>query len=1389
MFCYTTYITNWRRGKTLTTEMETLLAELVHTLKNVQVQQERLTSHVMDRSDQPQIDTRGIYLQPYDELNESFEIYLQRLQNYLALRNLSDDTSENNVKSVQILLNCLGPKTYQTLVSLTAPDLPSTKKYQDLIDLLRSHLCPKPSEIAEQYKFLTRIQHEGESIAQFQAELKKLTVNCNFTCENCKKPTVNTYLRGQFIRGVHCNETREKLLQFSTSKTLSFEEAVSIASAIEASKAESKAIQNPQNIHTVSQDNFNQNGRGKKNTFKFKSNIANIKCFKCGKNNHKASDCHAKNLKCNFCKKNGHLEIVCFKKRVQNTKNTNLVETDVEYENIFTINSVNYNKNASDKIMITMEVENTPCQFEVDTGAAVSTCSVSLFNKICPNLQLQPTTTRLRTYTGEIITPLGECNVKLNYENQHVSGRLFILAKDVSPIFGREWLRLIKIDWSQINSIDTPDENYKEMLENLLNEYNDLFTEDVGLIKNYKCSLKLQKNAKPTFIRARPVPYALKDQVEEEIDRLEKADIIEKVTYSEWGTPVVPIVKKNGNIRLCADYKVTLNKFLLDDNYPIPRIEDIFANMSGGKYFCTLDINQAYLHMPVDDSSSLLQTISTSKGSYRVKRLMFGVKVAPNAWQRFMDQTLHDITGVGCFFDDIMVQGSSPMELIDRLKAVFDRLRESGLHVNKGKSQFFKTSVSYLGHTIDKNGLHPLEEKIEAIKKSPKPTNVSELRSFLGIVNYYHQFLPNLASKLHPLHQLLQKNTKFIWNRKCEIAFNKLKEEITSKNVLTPFNVNLPVTLATDASPVGLGAVLSNIMEDGTERPVAFASRSLSKAEKNYSQLDKEATALIWGLRKFFQYCYGREITIIVDNKPLSRIFHPEKNLPVTSALRLIHYANFLAGFNYKIKTRTTQEHSNADYLSRCVIPDQTVPDEYDVDGEFYLNQLNLLPVSRSEILRETQKDPECWKLFQAVQSGKGNINNLHEYSLQDGCIFYGIRVVIPKSLQGRILQELHEAHTGMVKMKAIARSYVWWHGIDKDIETTVKSCRNCCLIQNNPKKVVTHFWEKPKEAWHRIHIDYAGPLLGTNFLIIVDAYTKWFEAIPTSSTTSKATINILRDIFSRFGLPVCVVSDNGRQFKSHEILEFFKSNGITCKFTAPYHPATNGQAERYVQILKQKLRAMMDDPQPLNVKLARLLMQHRKCPSSTTGLSPAELMFKRPLRTRIDLVKDDFCKDASENVTTKKSTQCTKEFKIGDRVQVRWYDGTKWKFGNICGRKGVLHYEITVDGQKIRRHVDQLRSTNFTESSCASTATGYYVPTTVTNQNQSTSGMKNSFDNVEKQMVTPINSPHHENIQISVPNDDPKNNETQTRTIPENMVPVVRRSERIKQKVRRMDL
>ena len=381
----------------------------------------------------------------------------------------------------------------------------------------------------------------------------------------------------------------------------------------------------------------------------------------------------------------------------------------------------------------------------------------------------------------------------------------------------------------------------------------------------------------------------------------------------------------------------------------------------------------------MEEDSKKYLTINTHMGLFQYNRLVFGITSAPAIWQRTIDQVLEGTSGTSCILDDMIITGKNDDEHLANLEEVLRRLQAHGLRANKTKCEFFKEKITFCGHDIDSHGLHKSPEKVEAVLKAPRPSNVAELRSFLGLVNYYNRFLPNLSTVVHPLNQLLENNHQWKWTEQCETAFYNVKEMITSEQVLTHYDPSLPLRLACDASPVGIGAVLSHVMNDGTERPIAFASRTLTKTEQGYAQIDKEALAIIWGVKKFHVYLFGRSFTLYTDHQPLTSIFHPHKSIPVVTAARLQRYALFLAGYDYQIEYKNTKVHSNADGLSRLPLKTEERAEEVvDPVNVFNMMQFEPLPITVDNVRRETQRDPVLSQVHEMPCSCTGPLLRSH---------------------------------------------------------------------------------------------------------------------------------------------------------------------------------------------------------------------------------------------------------------------------------------------------------------------------------------------------------------------------------------------------------------------------
>ena len=474
--------------------------------------------------------------------------------------------------------------------------------------------------------------------------------------------------------------------------------------------------------------------------------------------------------------------------------------------------------------------------------------------------------------------------------------------------------------------------------------------------------------------------FAIKDAIGRELDRLEQQGIIDKVSHSEWAAPIVAVPKKDRRFLIL---------FLLVEQYPLPKQEDLFTNLAGGKVFSKLDVSQAYLQ--VEKSTSYV-TINTHQGLYRYTRLPFGVASAPALFQKLMDVVLQGILGVICYIDDILVSGASHMKSLEEL---FRRLEKQGFRLKKDKCEFLMSSVEYFGHQIGSDGIRALPSKVAAINKAQPPTNVQELRSFLGLLNHYGKCIPNLATILHPLNALLKADKKWSWTTECEEAFKTAKEHLTSDQLLAHYNPMLPINMAADASAYGIGAVISHVLPDGTERPIVYASRMLSPSEKNYAQLEKEALSLVFGVKKYHQYLYGRKFTLITDHQPLSTILGLKKGIPSLAAARLQRWAILLSAYEYVIKYKSTHAHSNADGLSRLPMPTVETPSGR-TDSVFNVGEVQALPVTFRDIQTATRRDKMLSKVFTYTQSGwpeqvtdelKPYKARMNEIGIEHGCL------------------------------------------------------------------------------------------------------------------------------------------------------------------------------------------------------------------------------------------------------------------------------------------------------------------------------------------------------------------------------------------------------------------
>ncbi|XP_064653028.1 uncharacterized protein K02A2.6-like [Lineus longissimus] len=1254
---------------------------------------------------------------PYNE-TEDFETYLERVNLFF------DANAVANEKKVAALLTLIGPKPYAVLRSLVAPDNPKDKTFAQNVNSLKAHYCPKPLAIVERFRFMKRLQAEGESIKSYKAELQRLSTHCAFG------GSLHERLRDQFVVGLKNESIQRKLL---TERDLSFARAVEIALATETASKDAKELSKAssasssgtgnsvQFVKKQSQRKHGGSAASANSKTDTKYQGRSTYCFRSGDKSHKADRCAHKNTECNFCGKRGHLRKVCLTEKKGKPppaqpkptgKGVHLVNSaethaDEGYE-LFDLYHMKTTGSAS-AFVTKMTVNDRQLSMEIDTGAAVTLMSEKTFVKEFGNIAcLKPSRCRLRTYTGEPLPAIGRLDVKVSYQGTCYDLPLLVVRGAGPTLLGRDWLSVIRLDWKQVYRADSEQEDgvHRITLDSVLSKYPDIGDGQLGKVKGVKGKFYIDPDVKPKFFKPRSVAYAITDKVETEIDRLRSESILTPVKFADWAAPIVPVMKADKKtVRICGDFKLTVNKAARVEKYPMPKVEDLYAKLAGGKKFTKLDLKNAYLQIELEEESKKYTTINTSKGLFQYNRLPFGVSSAPAIFQRIIDSILSGLPYVVARMDDVLISGASDEEHLEILDEVLRRLHEAGIKLNMEKCKFLADSVIYLGYKIDAEGIHPVEEKVRAIAQAPTPMDVKELRSYLGCLNYYAKFLPNLSMVLAPLHELLVKNVLFHWGSEQESAFRQSKDLLQSSQVLVHYDPTKDIVLSCDASPKGIGAVVSHRFENGDERPICFASRTLTSAERNYSQLEKEALSIVWGVKKFHSYLYGHEFVIYNDHKPLEYLLSENKPVPPLASARIQRWALTLGAYQYVLKYKPGSQMCAADAMSRLPLSDSAIEVPLPAETICLLEFMDTSPIDVELIKYLTGRDPVLSRVRRFVSAGwpgkveeelRPYFTRKLELSVEGGCILWGARVIVPKAARNRVLGVIHEAHPGIVRMKTFARHYVWWPCLDKDLEDKVKHCEACQVRRHAPAKALLHPWEYPSRPWSRLHIDYAGPYKGKMLLIIVDAYTKWIEVHVMNSSTAELTVEKLRTTFAMFGIPDTIVSDNGTNFVSEVFQTFMSRNGVKHIKVAPKHPASNGLAERAVQSVKEGIDKLVSGS--IETKMARFLFKYRSTPHATTGRTPAEMMFNRQIKTHLDLLHPDVRATVGEKQGKQKLYHDThakeRNFEVGDKVYVtNFSSGPCWLKGVITERTGPLSFVVElVDGRMVRRHVDHIR-------------------------------------------------------------------------------------------------
>ena len=1284
---------------------------------------------------------------PYEAgKTESWDEYCERLDQFFIANDVSDPA-----KKKAIFLSVVGGETYGKLRSLVAPQKPGDMALADLLSQLQRHFEPRPSETVARFRFFTCCRAEGQSVQDYIAKLRKLSEHCNFGS------FLSNMIRDRLICGVNADNIQTRLL---SEAGLTLTRATEIAVALEAAGHDVQELKSgyrdraePARVSASGVDRVDRNHRGtteadccriaggrggrtrqvtgfsdaavarkpSKSAFSGSSRTdSKYRCWRCLSGQHLERNCPFKTKRCFECSNLGHT------RAAHKAGTVHIVEEQLDWEpdtaipqpvedecledvlDLFTCRSLTRRP----PIAVKVSVNGKSFSMELDTGASASLISEQLYDQMWPggSLPLQACSQRFRTYTGEEISVKGVAEVDVSAEGaEPVRLRLMVVQGRGPSLFGRNWLEKIRLDWNTLLSKCSV--NTVTAMLDVEGEFPLVFQEGLGRYTGGLVSLHQDESVKPRFFKARPVPLARQQKVEEELKRLEDAGIIRPVSHSEWAAPIVVVPKNNGELRICGDFRLTVNKASALEQYPLPKVDELLTKLSGCSVFSKLDLRQAYNQVELDAESQKLATINTSRGLYSFVRLAFGIHSAPGIFQRIMTTLLAGIPHVTVFLDDVLVGGQSVTEHDKALREVLRRMTGAGLRLNKKKCSFRVDQVTYLGYRISGRGVQPTSDKQRAILEAPAPKDLSQLRSWLGLLNYYSKFLKGVSSVLSPLYRMLRKGEKWTWGPEENAAFNAAKRLILDPPCLAHFYPDRETVLACDASPYGLGCVLSQVDQLGRERPVAFYSRTLSDTERRYAQTDREGLAIIAGVKKFHYFLCGRRFTIETDHKPLLGLLGESKPLPLMASARVQRWAMLLSAYNYQLMYSPASQQTHCDALSRLPLPDSPKQIPAPAETVQLMEFIDSGPISQKQIRAWTRADPVLCRVLELTRNGwdadTGDVtgdlrpyrNRQAELSVENDCVLWGGRVVIPPQGRDAMLCQLHEGHFGVARMKSFGRMYFWWPGLDKDVERIAAECPSCQSWRNAAPQTPLHPWEWPRAPWQRLHIDYCGPVDGWMLLLVVDAHSKWMDVHKTKTASAEATIEKLRDSFACHGIPETVVSDNARCFDCPIFKTFCKQNGVRHVTSPPYSPHSNGLVERAVQTLKQGLQRQSTGS--LSTRLSRFLFRYRSMPHSVTQRSPAEMLFGRRMRTQLDLLRQDGRRGEVE------AYQARQKIRYDEKAQARTFDvgdpvymfvlpqpaaGPKWLPGVVRQADGCSCWIELFDGRSFRRHFDHVR-------------------------------------------------------------------------------------------------
>ena len=771
-------------------------------------------------------------------------------------------------------------------------------------------------------------------------------------------------------------------------------------------------------------------------------------------------------------------------------------------------------------------------------------------------------------------------------------------------------------------------------------------------------------DAVPIRQQFRRLPEAQSREASKQIkDMLEKG-IIEP-SQSPWSSPIVLVKRKDSTFRFCCDYR-KLNEVTIKDAYPLPRINDMLDCLSGSSYFSTLDLRSGYWQVKTDEKDKNKTAFITRDGLFNFHVLPFGVANGPACFERLMETVLAGLQWKRClvYLDDIIVFGKTFDEHLSRLEEVLNRLIKAGLKLKVKKCHMLKAQVEFLGFVVSPNGVETDYNKIKEVREWPVPTNVTQVKSFLGLCSYYRRFVRGFSQIAAPLNRLTQKDQEFQWTGECQLAFDNLKCCLTKAPVLAYPDFKQEFILDTDASNHSVGAVLSQV-QDGEERVIAYASRALNKHEKKYCVTRKELLAAVNFIKYFRNYLYGRPFILRVDHSALRWI----RNFKEPEG-QVARWLEILGTYDFKIQHRPGLKHGNADGMSRkpcsqCGWEDDkisgvlnppaahvqnistSISDEVLTghnEREYRQLQLNDPVIGKILQLKESKLKQPAWEEVSIENAEfKAYWAKWEQLVVQNGILFYKwiempeesitYRLLVPSEERTKVCNHLHDAktagHLGQTRTLEKIKSRFYWYKMTEFIQEYCAACLPCAS-----RKTTNHRLKAPLQKYivgvpmERVALDIIGPLPRTQrghmfCLVISDYFTKWTECYPMRKIDAVTTAKLFVEQFvCRFGLPRQVHTDRGSNFTSKLFSQMCSLLQIDKTQTTSYHAMGDGLVERFNRTLEEMLSLFVNKNQKnWDELLPYLLLAYRSSKHTSTGVTPSKMMLGRDVTLPIDLI------------------------------------------------------------------------------------------------------------------------------------------------------------------------